>query len=48
MGAKKLTGELLQFVNLERMMACVRAVVLEVEKVGSLGMYSKGSVDSSC
>lgn len=48
MGAKKLTGELLQFISLEMMMACVRVLVLEVEKVGSLGMYSKGSVDSSC
>ena len=48
MRAKKSTGELLQFISLERMMACVRAVVLEIEKVGSLGMYFKGSVDSSC
>lgn len=48
MEAKKLIGKLLQLFSLERMMACGRVVVLEVEKVGRLRMYSEGSVDSFC
>ena len=48
MEEKKLIEKLLDLLRLQRMMACGRVVVLEMEKVGSSGMYSEGSADRSC